>query len=69
METKPKYVLWGKHENRAEDWHEEVLLSEATAEQCDLVEKMAANGGWGHFRRVLLDDSPPDFTACVRIER
>jgi hypothetical protein len=61
------YVLWGKHKDRVEDWHETVLLDEATSEQCDRVEVLAAKDGFSDFRRVPLDDLRPDFPACIQI--
>ena len=61
-----RYVLWA-HLAGTQAWQEQVLLDSATANQCDIIERIAANEGWDGFRRMLLDDSPPDFIGTVAL--
>ena len=60
-------VLYGKRKNRTEDWHEEILLTNATPETIERVKVLAAKDGFESFRVAEIDLSiPPDFTKGVR---
>lgn len=65
MPPEPKYVLWGLPQDSTDPIDKKVLLSEATQLQCDRVRLLAIADGWHMFRQVLLDDTPPDFVACI----
>lgn len=54
-------VLYGKHKNRAEDWHEEILLTNATAELIERVKALATKDGFDSFRVVEIDLSAEDY--------
>lgn len=60
-----RYAMWGTKKG-AEDWQEDLLLSDATAEQVERVKVLAAKDGFHKFRAVPLDDLRPDFAATAR---
>ncbi len=60
-------VLYGKRKDRAEDWHEEILLTNATPEKIERVKALAARDGFESFRIAEIDLSTgPDFGKAVR---
>lgn len=61
------YVLWGRPNTTTDGLKEKVLLSEATADECDRGELIAAKDGWHMFRRVAMDNSVPDFAKTLNI--
>ena len=59
-------ILYGKRKDRAEDWHEEILLTNATPEAIERVKVLAARDGFECFRVAEIDlNTPPDFRKTV----
>ncbi len=55
-------VLYGKRKDRMEDWHEELLLTNAIPETIKRVKVLAAKNGFESFRVAEIDlSTPPDF--------
>ena len=67
MDEKPRYTLWGKPNGKTDGISETLLLSEATAEQCDKGIHLATQDGWHSFRRTLIDNTLPDFAGTVTL--
>ena len=60
-------VLYGKRKDRAEDWHEEVLLTNATPELIERIKTLAAKDGFESFRVAQIDlGQKPDFSNVLR---
>lgn len=60
---KTETILYGKRKDAAEDWHEEILLTNATPELIEKVKALAAKDGFHSFRVATIDlDVAPDFT-------
>ena len=58
-------ILWGR-KNGAEEWQEELLLSNATQAQINKVKPLAAADGYGHFRTARIDMTvKPDFACAI----
>lgn len=63
-------VLYGKRANAAEDWHEEILLTNATPELIEKVKVLAGKDGFHSFRVAEIDLAvKPDFVRCVGNKR
>jgi hypothetical protein len=61
-------VLYGKRKDRTEDWHEEILLTNATPENIERVKVLAGRDGFVSFRVAEIDlSTPPDFKKAVNI--
>lgn len=59
-------VLYGKRKDAAEDWHEEILLTNATPELIEKVKALAAKDGFHSFRVAEIDlSSPPNFGGAL----
>jgi hypothetical protein len=60
-------VLYGKRKDRTEDWHEEILLTNATPELIEKVKILASKDGFESFRVAEIDlSTTPDFGKTVR---
>jgi hypothetical protein len=60
-------VLYGKRKDRTEDWHEEILLTNATLEKIERVKMLAAKDGFETFRVAEIDLSvAPDFASTLQ---
>jgi len=60
-------VLYGKHKDATEDWHEEILLTNATLALIEKVKILAVKDGFHSFRVAEIDlSTPPDFRNVVR---
>jgi hypothetical protein len=62
-----RFALWGVLDGN-DDWEEMLLLSDATAADCERIKALAARDGWGRFRMIPLSETPdrPDFVATIK---